>query len=44
MAKGAGEITVQCVDRDGAMEGYYLELTRAVDMSVIASSGGIPHA
>lgn len=42
-ARGAGEIIVQSVDRDGSMEGYDLELTRtvsrAVDVPVIALGG-----
>lgn len=42
-ARGAGEIIVQSVDRDGTMQGYDLELTRsvsrAVDVPVIALGG-----
>lgn len=41
--RGAGEIIVQSVDRDGVMEGYDLELirtvSRAVDVPVIALGG-----
>jgi len=33
-ARGAGEIIVQSMDRDGAMQGYDLELTRAVSQAV----------
>lgn len=40
---GAGEILLNCVDRDGMMEGYDLDLIRevsaAVDIPVIASGG-----
>ncbi len=42
-ARGAGELIVQSVDRDGTMEGYDIELTRAVsravDVPVIALGG-----
>jgi cyclase len=41
--RGAGEILLTSIDRDGAREGYDLELTRAVvaavDVPVIASGG-----
>lgn len=40
---GAGEILLQCVERDGMMQGYDLDLiravTQAVDVPVIASCG-----
>lgn len=40
---GAGEILLSCVDRDGTLQGYDLDLIRevsqAVDISVIASGG-----
>jgi len=43
VARGAGELIVQSVDRDGTMRGYDLELTReisrAVDVPVIALGG-----
>ncbi|EFL50838.1 histidine biosynthesis protein [Solidesulfovibrio fructosivorans JJ]] len=43
VARGAGELIVQSVDRDGTMEGYDLDLTRtvsrAVDVPVIALGG-----
>lgn len=42
-AWGAGEILLQCVERDGMMQGYDLDLiravTQAVDVPVIASCG-----
>lgn len=42
-AWGAGEILLQCVERDGMMQGYDLDLIRAVtaavDVPVIASCG-----
>ena len=42
-ANGAGEIIIQSIDRDGAMQGYDLELVReiaeAVDVPVIALGG-----
>lgn len=41
--RGAGEIMLQCVERDGMMQGYDLDLirtvTQAVDVPVIASCG-----
>lgn len=41
--RGAGEILLQAIDRDGTMEGYDLDLIRevsqAVDIPVIASGG-----
>jgi cyclase len=41
--RGAGEILLTSIDRDGAREGYDLDLTRAVvaavDVPVIASGG-----
>lgn len=43
VARGAGEILLTSIDRDGARSGYELELTRsvadAVDVPVIASGG-----
>jgi cyclase len=46
-AKGAGELIVQAVDRDGTMQGYDLELTRAVSeavaIPVIALGGAGTH-
>lgn len=43
VARGAGEILLQCVERDGMMQGYDLELIRAVssavEVPVIASCG-----
>jgi cyclase len=43
VARGAGEILITSIDRDGARTGYDLELTRAVasavDVPVIASGG-----
>lgn len=43
VARGAGEIIVQSVDRDGTMSGYDLDLTRrvsrAVDVPVVALGG-----
>lgn len=43
VARGAGEILLTSIDRDGARNGYELELTRAVadsvDVPVIASGG-----
>jgi cyclase len=44
---GAGEILLTSVDRDGAREGYDLELTRAVAGAVpvpVIASGGAGHA
>jgi len=42
-AKGAGEILLTSMDRDGTREGFNLELTKAisdaVDIPVIASGG-----
>ena len=42
--RGAGEILLTSIDRDGARTGYDLELTRAVadavDVPVVASGGG----
>ena len=42
-ARGAGEILLTSIDRDGARTGYDLELTRAVadavDVPVVASGG-----
>ncbi len=42
-ARGAGEIIIQSVDRDGTMQGYDLELVReiaqAVDVPVVALGG-----
>ena len=42
-ARGAGEILLTSIDRDGARDGYHLELTRAVadavSVPVIASGG-----
>src|SRR6202008_3056209 len=42
--RGAGEILLTSMDRDGTQDGYDLELTRAiaeaVDVPVIASGGG----
>ena len=44
---GAGELIIQCIDRDGTMAGYDLELTRAVsravDIPVIALGGAGTH-
>jgi cyclase len=43
VARGAGEVLLTSIDRDGARSGYELELTRAVseavDVPVIASGG-----
>jgi cyclase len=43
VSRGAGEILLTSIDRDGARAGYDLELTRAVasavDVPVIASGG-----
>ena len=43
VARGAGEILLTSIDRDGARTGYDIELTRAiadvVDVPVIASGG-----
>ena len=43
VARGAGEILLTSIDKDGARTGYYLELTlavsRAVSVPVIASGG-----
>lgn len=43
MARGAGEILLTSIDRDGRRDGYDLALTRAVaaavDVPVIASGG-----
>ena len=42
-ARGAGEIMVTSIDRDGTMEGYDIELTRAVSEAVsipVIASGG----
>jgi cyclase len=42
-ARGAGEILLTCMDRDGTQDGYHVELTRAVadavNIPVIASGG-----
>ncbi|MBA4073186.1 MAG: imidazole glycerol phosphate synthase subunit HisF, partial [Gemmatimonas sp.] len=41
--RGAGEILLTSIDRDGARDGYHLELTRAVSDAVsvpVIASGG----
>jgi cyclase len=42
-ARGAGEILLTCMDRDGTQDGYHVELTRAVadavNIPIIASGG-----
>ncbi len=47
-ARGAGEILLTSIDRDGSMEGYDIELTRrvseAVSIPVIASGGAGTYA
>ncbi len=43
VARGAGEILLTSIDRDGARSGYDLELTRAVSDAVtvpVVASGG----
>ncbi len=44
VAEGAGEILLTSMDRDGTMDGYDLELTRAVAEAVpvpVIASGGV---